>query len=251
MVIVDYISDLHVDTYRDFKSWDKLNPQGEVLIIAGDLASENYTIKYFLQKLASQYSKVFYVLGNHELYCLDNKYNNYQAKIKSLKSLLKEVDKVELLDGNVVTYKGIRFGGAMGWYDGSFRNVPRNDVARIWATWSDAIYIKGLEAFDSLFEIEYNKLNAIKENVDVMITHFNPSNNDLHQNQYYLNDPCTSFFNFDGSKLLEKTSAKHWIYGHTHDIKNYKVNNCEVINNPYGYFNESKGRGLLSFNVKN
>ena len=150
----------------------------------------------------------------------------------------------------MVTYKGVKFGGAMGWYDGSYKNIPREEVAKIWRGWSDCLYIKGLETYDTLFKPEYSKLESINNKVDIMVSHFNPSSDILHHDQHYINDPCSSFFGFNGKKLLENTSAKYWVYGHTHNSKHYKVNNCQVINNPYGYFDESKGRKLSSFIVK-
>ena len=125
-MVIDYISDLHED-YQELilnkenikKFLKNLAPRGEILLIAGDISEDNDRLVLFLSLLlnASNYRKIFFVLGNHELYGL--KYNSYKDKIKELKNMLKEHSNIILLDGDIVEYSGIKIGGCMMWYDGS------------------------------------------------------------------------------------------------------------------------------------
>ena len=47
------------------------------------------------------------------------------------------------------------------------------------------------------------------------------------------------FFCFDGEEYLKNGSMKYWIFGHNHDVIEYKEHNVTCICNPLGYYNES------------
>ncbi len=98
----------------------------------------------------------------------------------------------------------------------------------------DAKYTR-LRRFDELFEEEYAKLEAVHQQCDVMVSHYNPSIEMKFQHTQYAKDITTSFFCFDGEKLAIHTRAKVWIYGHTHDSKMYIWHNRKFITNTLGY----------------
>jgi hypothetical protein len=80
-----------------------------------------------------------------------------------------------------------------------------------------------------------------------MITHINPSNLREHQNPEYANEYSTGFFCFDGLKFLKNTTAKYWIFGHTHSKLDYEYNNTKVLSNPLGYPSENFNFKIHSF----
>ena len=72
-----------------------------------------------------------------------------------------------------------------------------------------------------------------------MITHINPSVKDENMNSKYKNNLSNTFFCFDGEEYLKNGNMKYWIFGHNHDVIEYKEHNVTCICNPVGYHNES------------
>ena len=52
-------------------------------------------------------------------------------------------------------------------------------------------------------------------------------------------NPSSTFFCFDGEEYLKNGNMKYWIFGHNHDVIEYKEHNVACICNPLGYYNES------------
>ena len=81
------------------------------------------------------------------------------------------------------------------------------------------------------------KLENLSSKVDVMITHYVPTF--VNMRPSYYSDPFSTFFHFDGKRLLEEMQGKVWIHGHTHDTKDHEVHGCHILCNPFGYPNEN------------
>ena len=58
-------------------------------------------------------------------------------------------------------------------------------------------------------------------------------------NSKYKNNLSNTFFCFDGEEYLKNGNMKYWIFGHNHDVIEYKEHNVTCICNPVGYHNES------------
>ena len=255
-VVVSVLSDLHLDFhFRSFqqtkeevkKFFDpiftpvvdgvKIAP-ADVLVIAGDIGhynSENKKIIGFLREL--YFKNIICVLGNHDYYlinrmaCDDYEMNSYN-RAQEMRTMLHSIDGVYCLDGNVIEIDGIKYGGCDSWYDGQYvlHNLnphfvtTMDDVRTLWKyTMNDSVYMPNLKLFDELWEIEKPKIEATYRECDVMITHVSPSINPEHiPDRHYRMDDTTSFFTFDGEKYVKNTSAKIWIYGHTHTPNTYE-----------------------------
>jgi len=252
-MIIDYISDLHEDHYiQNKKITDEtitafikdMNPKGEILIVAGDTSETNRRLVKTLDSIQRlfNYEKIFFVLGNHELYGYD--YKNWQEKVKGLKHLLRKYPNLIFLDGQIEEYKGIKIGGTMMWYDGSYAkklgnsSYPLNDLWK--RVMPDSQSIKGLNYFNDIFHNERKKLNKFYKNVDIIVSHISPLNEKKYIHPMFKEDYSSSFFCFDGWKYLEETSAKHWFYGHVHNPNEVKLENIELHCNPYGYRREAQ-----------
>ena len=270
-MFVDILSDTHFDSWfgypykgeSDPKSfppkekvvafWQRLRPKGEYLIIAGDIGhslTQNLHILKILKEVF--YQEIILTLGNHDYYVadiIDQHYHDGREKAKDSIKRYREAGMI-VLDGTVVELEGVRFGGAMGWYHSAYAKAHPaivrlseanhyNDIeAYLQAKWptliQDAAYSR-LTRFDELFEEEYAKLEAVHQHCDVMVSHYNPSIQMKFQRTQFAKDIATSYFCFDGERLAIQTTAKVWIYGHTHDHKTYIWHNRKFITNTLGY----------------
>lgn len=257
---IDYISDLHLNYNLHTKShkelFDKLidvKNISDILIIAGDIGDDNIQNFDVLKFLGSFYKNIIITFGNHDYYS-----KNSICRINDFKSMINQEKNIHLLDGNIVKINDIRFGGAMGWYDGTyimkyFNKYYTQNKFIINKKWKELMSfdrknISHITDFYTLFEQELPKIELIYRESDVMITHINPSNLKEHQNPEYINEYSTGFFCFDGLKYLNNTTAKFWIFGHTHTKVDYEYNNIKVLSNPLGYPSENFNSKIHSFN---
>lgn len=273
-MIISILSDLHLDFhFKSFKQskeevktlFDSIfTPEVEgvkvepadVLVIAGDLGHYNLESAKIIGYLRELYFKhVVCVLGNHDYYlinriAMDDYGMNSYKRAEEMREMLNAIDGVYCLDGTVVEIEGVRFGGCDSWYDGQYLLHNLNphfvttldDVRAIWKyTINDANYMPNLRLFDDMWEIEKPKIEATYQECDVMITHVSPSIKPEHiPEPHYRKDDGTAFFAFHGEKYVEKTTAKVWIYGHTHTANNYDWHGVQMICNPLGYPGENR-----------
>lgn len=212
----DLISDLHLDFYvREYWDWDKeVTPSAAaiiqafaesiipdspspVLVIAGDLGHKNSHSQLLLTCLAEKYDHVLFTYGNHDLYLFPHEkehawYQRSSERWQELKEVAAEIPGVTVLDGNTVTIHGVTFGGTGLWYDymyGLKLGYSWKKLDQYWfSNFNDSNYITDCPAVDK----EKNKLNAIFDSCDVIVTHVSPD--DSRVNPRYRLDPITSFY---------------------------------------------------------
>ena len=265
---VTILSDLHLDfyikpasKYKEAKIravFDKRfnEDRGEVLIIAGDIShynSQTLTIPKMLAEIYG-FKKVFCVLGNHDYYLLTSNYwHRYKGKsinrIQEIWDYKDPDDIVHFLNGDVVEYKGYKFGGANSFYDatylqqlqrGMYHRMP-NPIDLWKATMNDNANIKGYVSFYDIWAEEKPKIEKLMdEDLDVMITHVAPLSEHLSFEPHYKYLESSAFYAFDGEDYLDKTTAKLWVYGHSHGFNEFDVYDVKVINNSMGYPGEGQ-----------
>lgn len=262
-MLVDIISDLHLDSWFGYKTipnkemvisfWRSLKPKGDYLIVAGDIGHnvlQNVSILKILKEV--YYKEIIIVLGNHDHYLIGfNVLQTAQVKAKKSKKLYRQ-NGIIVLDGTVVELEGIKFGGAMGWYNSAYAHKNKHSLrmlqsysgdieAFLQELWGNCLNDKtymNIAYFDELYQEEYAKLEAVHQACDVMVSHYNPSTKMEFQTKGFERDETTSFFCFDGEALAIKTTAKVWIYGHTHERKMYIWHNKKFVTSALGYQNE-------------
>jgi predicted phosphodiesterase len=92
------ISDLHTD-YKENLSWverhveEDAKHSKDILIVAGDVSDDLNVLRRTLQPLASAYHKVFYTVGNHELWVrrADRAKFNSISKLQAIRDLCKQL----------------------------------------------------------------------------------------------------------------------------------------------------------------
>lgn len=262
-MLIDIISDLHEDSHSkagyDVRKLFK-KTSSEVLIIAGDTSHNPENIISLLSDIKKFYKKIFFVIGNHELYSETSSVE----KLIYMKLNFNKIDPdIHFLDGDIVEYNGVKFAGSSLWYDGSFIKKYKKDLKKdldfckyklgttsLNAIYSycmnDSRYIKDLGSLDSIFTSEKIKLESFYQNADVIITHINPICDKEHFDPKYRDDISNAFFCFNGEKYVKDTTAKIWVYGHTHSPFNRVLHGTELVCNPLGYHNENIIKKLVT-----
>lgn len=262
------LSDLHAEGGIDKKLFKS---QGEdVLVIAGDLNVGADKVWLTLKQFYENQPNIVYVTGNHEYY-----HNNYQevnyklanwssgTGIKFLNPGVVYYDPRcrKLVDYEPTSYsipdslnatdaqlrfepvKGtVKFIGAPLWTN--FRNDETskflaqrsiNDFRLI--TFEDRYFTPNdaSRLFNNQFgyiKHEYEGCNLKK----VIITHFLPATECI--DPKYIGVPTSilnDYFANDLSNYIATLENTTWLFGHTHDNVNTKINTTALIANPYGY----------------
>lgn len=270
-MVIDYISDLHEDynvggtpskkRYKDFlKTIYKDNHiHGDILILAGDISEDVNGLLILLSTFKEYYKYVLYVPGNHELH-LQNKI--FQTSFEKYEHIVSEVNKLNdkgiyCLDGSIVEIDGIKFGGTMMWYDGSYLRTK-------WINLEKHEYNKKLRAYygsfmrdakkvshyiEDIFPWQKEKLLSIYKEVDVFISHINPLNKEEYLSSFFKNSDSNAFFSFDGENILKESSIKYWFFGHTHEEFEGEFEGIKLYCNPFGYEWENIGKYVKQISI--
>ena len=273
---IAYTSDLHLDFYnsnisspdKTEKVIDKYILKGEtpdILIIAGDISHYNIQTLKLCKYLNSKGIKIILTVGNHEFYNVSKKQNyryiNLYDKVNELKELLEPLEDTYFLDGNTVILNGIKFGGAMGWYDGSYyyklsQGMYQETMMSHWCNYTnDARLIPRLNDPMTLFNIEIKKIKSVlNEHPDIMISHVCPISEGITFNEKYKTDRGSGYYCFDGLHLIDPINnskpPKFWIHGHIHDKKEFKIYKTTHLRNPLGYPKEKHDFKLQYIDTK-
>lgn len=260
---IDIISDTHWDffipmtdpEYAQIKKFNRLfdiivpEDHSETLLIAGDLGHSNEMNGLAFELLKERgYKNILFVEGNHDYYlCSSSQARKYgYDSFKRLDAMIKIASKVEgvhYLNGNVINIEGLNVGGCGMWYNFQYGVVEHGlTVQHLIELWhqrmndSRLIYVNSrVGSLDNLalFNEKYALLKSIYNQCDVVMSHIGP---DWSQVPEKYKDPTTSFYYFDGSRLLESEhKPKLYLYGHTHDCSQYRRHGVNLICNPLGY----------------
>ncbi|MGE5509903.1 MAG: metallophosphoesterase [Bacteroidota bacterium] len=247
---IHYMSDLHLE----FGAFDKPLPRGDVLLLVGDItllaaldpSSENYErlartrqrTQDFLEACRRNFRRIIYVIGNHEAYgyCLT----------WSPSLIRRAMADVELLDDCVIELdrKTLLVGGTL-WTDmGGGRAHERirralNDFRLI------RIEKDGqLEDFDTHDAVRCHKrtLELIGQTAEthpsrtiVVATHHAPSVKGLSPEHVHSSPLNDAYYSDLEGFIAAYPNIRHWVHGHTHLQKAYRVAQCRVLSNARGY----------------
>ncbi|MBV5268846.1 MAG: metallophosphoesterase [Afipia sp.] len=229
------MSDLHVELTR---GWDlpagAARPHFDVLVVAGDLMPRmERGVKWLLERVTDH--PVIYVAGNHEAYGTDLDRTIEKARIAAAGT------NVYILENDSVIISGTVFLGAIGWTDFNlFGNPERamriageamNDYRRIRVE----NYTRRLRPMHTLGRhlqtraFLQRELAKPKTLPRVAITHMGfhaeairrGFEHDLSSAAYTSADPIAG--------------ADLWIYGHTHESRDFRAGATRVVSNAKGY----------------
>ena len=237
---VKVLSDLHLE-------FGDLDPgKGDVLVLAGDICTassylwrgeEVYAERFdrFFKKCVENYTKVFYVMGNHEFY------NGYwDSTVSTLRDYLPEG--ITLLDNQSEFYNGWHFVGATLWTD--FLNGNKESMETCSQMMNEFAYVWHENGRDNITPEDV--LRANKNSVEwlkqclptlrgpvMVISHHPPTFKSIEPD--YVHSDTIGAYASDQERLLEQDNIKVWCHGHIHGSQSYHLNGTHIVCNPRGY----------------
>ena len=240
MITIHEVSDLHLHPMRELVPF----PGGDVLLLAGDIVeyhelSDSLTrskFDVFCAEASQKYSKVFAILGNHEMYG-----THRDNAVQAFKTIYKDFS-IQLLNDEAVDLGDVLLYGTPLWTD-----MNKND-------WFCLQSAKNMMDFDYIHYDEgllfpyittlWHK-NHIQQMTDflvanpikptVIMSHHAPSWASIHSD--FEKSSFNGAYASDLSNLiLDNSQITHWFHGHTHHPWDYMIGKTRVICNPTGKY---------------
>lgn len=233
---IQYASDLHLEfpENRKFISDNPLKPEGDILILAGDImmfkSIDDH--KDFFDYCSDNFAFTYWIAGNHEYYHSD--INDRTGEVND--AIRKNVFLVNNTWANHDSVKLI--------FSTLWTRIHPDKAWFIQNGLSDFQVIRsGERRFSTM---EYNKLfdqnlNFIKAAVDsntrekcIVITHHVPTFRNYPEE--YKDSPINQAFAVDLDEFIESSTIDYWIYGHHHrNIADFFIGNTQLLTNQLGY----------------
>ncbi len=233
---IQYCSDLHLEfrENKNFLQQHKLEPVGEILLLAGDiiLLKDVNGHNDFLNYVADNFQTTYWLPGNHEYYYYD--LNDVQFPLRE-----KVRDNVFLVNNKILAYKNTELVFTTLWSKISPQNqwdIQQNisDFSAIKNNGKkftaydfnqlhnhDLIFLKGALAEQS-------------NNQRIVVTHHIPTL--MHYPLQYKNSIINEAFATELHDLIFESNANYWIYGHHHvNTVPFKIGNTVMLTNQLGY----------------
>lgn len=211
------ISDIHAENNIPLEKVLCPDPNG-VLILAGDLARMQSTVLFVdtLRIICNKFSKVIYILGNHEYYCIKGK-ESMQDIFLAIKTLSESIKNLIVLDNETYTIGDtIIFGSTFWSYSASesWRKIPmyvgdKGEERLITNHEYNELHFKSLMALEKAIQ------KAEEENKKmVVVTHYPPTNKGTIDPKYQ-NSSNKSMYYSHNDHILENKVIIRWVYGHS------------------------------------
>lgn len=233
------LSDLHTEFRLPYKTADFAEYRGEdVLVLAGDIASGSTNtmdvIKFFLDQ---GFPNVVYVPGNHEYY--GTSVEEFNAKMFEKCAA---VPGAYFLNQMNITIDGVLFIGATLWTNFMDNPISQSVCGR---AINDFRRIKGFKTTDAA-KLFYEHLDYINLHYEmrstrpvVVVTHFLPARECIAP-QWRGGDLLNDYFANDLGHLIADMQNTTWLFGHTHDARDFELGNTRLVCNPHGYYNSGE-----------
>lgn len=251
---VDAKGDKIVEKLAQYVS--QIGTKDDVLLIAGDIGSDDVSIANCLQLFRSFPGKKLAIAGNHDIWVARRRDTSLE-RYKRLSDIF-SANGFHALEDEPVVLNGIGFAGAMGWYDRSFQDKIRvpNWYYELKSfpgkgTWNDANNVKwpfiDEQAVDWQVARLEQQLEALKTaGVSRMIVgiHHVPTKKLLFHPRWLLSKTMRFFNTFLGSErfaeLLEANNhvVEHVVCGHIHRAADTKRNGVHYHSIGGGYKNK-------------
>lgn len=229
------LSDLHMELTR---GWDLPaiadRPPFDVMIVAGDLTTRmERGVRWLLERVMDQH--VIYVCGNHEAYGTDLDRTVEKARAAAAGS------NIHVLQNDSLIINGTLFFGATGWTDFNLFGDPYLAMRVAGETMNDyrKIRVKNyayrLRPKDTLARhmetsaFLKRELKRPRTTSRVVVTHmgFHAEAVPVGHEQDVISAAYTSRASIEGADL--------WIYGHTHETRDFLAGTTRVVSNGKGY----------------
>lgn len=239
---IQYCSDLHLEfpENKEFLEKKPLEPEGEILLLAGDIVPFKVLEKHldFFRFCADNFEATYWIPGNHEYYFsdLNQRSNKFQEKI---------FDNVQLLNNTIIKHNDIDLIFSTLW--------SHIDVRNQWIIENRLNDFRLIRNNTSIFNsYDYNKLhneglNFIKSalnevnNKSIIVSHHAPTL--YNYPEKYKGDVLNEAFAVELYDLIKSNGPDVWIYGHTHfNTKDFIIGSTSLKTNQMGYVNYNEHR---------
>lgn len=233
---IQYASDLHLEfpQNREFIKVNKLQPRGDILILAGDIVPFVIMDRHadFFNYLSDHFEYTYWLPGNHEYYHFDlaTKTGMIHEKVKRNISLVNNVS---------VIHNGIHIILSTLWSQISVSNqwqIERslNDFHQIkhkGSRFSSEQYnILHQESLDFIKQ----SVNHCKDEPTIVFSHHCPTF--LNYPPQYKGDALNEAFASENDSFIESSQITYWGYGHHHcNVPDFSIGNTQLVTNQLGY----------------
>lgn len=233
---IQYCSDLHLEMPANaayMKKWP-LEPEGEVLILAGDILpfSLHKTEAEFIDYIADHFGMVYWVPGNHEYFGID-------AATVANPLLEKLRSNVWLGNNQVLVHKDVSLICTTLW--SKINVINALDIQRSVTDFRN-IEWEGKRFTTREFNQLHNQsmtflkgaLTEVSTEKKIVVTHHVPTLQNYPNR--YKNSPINGAFVTELFELVHDSGAHFWIYGHHHyNIPAFTIGSTTLLTNQLGY----------------
>lgn len=260
------LSDLHTD-YSENMTWVKhisrVTHKKDVLLVAGDVAE---TFKNFLQTMSllkDRFEHVFYVPGNHDLWCRWEK-EDYHDSLEKLNNLLDACKRLGV-ETSPMAIDALGIIPLFSWYHESFDREEEITGVRIpplemackdfhACKWPDQLSMEGISLAQYFDTMNNNNQNAISEiqrtcNQVISFSHFLPRQELCPEKRmlFYPNLPKIIGSDFLETRVrsihsVEGSNSACHVFGHTHFCWDAVLDGIRYVQAPLAYPRERKRR---------
>lgn len=234
---IRYLSDLHME-FTDYLPSTVPSVGEDLVILAGDIGVGIQGVRWARSAFGN--TPVLYVMGNHEYY------RNHFVELVSKAKTEAIGSNVHILEDESIVINGIRFLGCAFWTDFKlFGSEMQSRCMQVATEMNDYLQIltgplgmpRRISPADTMHRHNLSRAWLDREISSsnepcVVITHHGPSYKVCVAE--YQNDFLTSAFLNKADDLL-RAPVKAWIFGHTHQVFNLKINGVAVMSNQRGY----------------
>jgi len=248
-IAIQVFSDIHIELWNKIP---EIPVKAKYLFLAGDICIINHPLFYpFLDYCSQNWTKTFYVPGNHEYYTKKKNYNELLFEYKY--KIGERYRNVYCLDNNYVSLdeENINVYGATFWTQPPFATTYDakmfiNDYN--WITYFkqglDEVVSLDIHYVRQLSDESFSSLQKYLNETDkktIIMTHFPPNRTGTSHPMYLAEKKISnSYFAWSDNTLtnFNLDNVLTWISGHTHWSYDFVKNGVRLIGNQIGYKSE-------------
>lgn len=236
---IRFFSDLHYGINLKEPFEIPKSDSSSVLVLAGDVCDELSSGIEEIKAACDNNRFVIFVPGNHE-------YHSVEMKSDALDVFVKNIDKSNfiLLNNSSIYIDNTKILGATLWSNikvNESLEKARSLKSRM-RDFKKIIYDNKqltIEKWQELHEKSVNFLERETDEGSVIVTHFLPSYEAVHED--YKGSEKNIFFASNMEDLMLRKKPKLWLFGHTHYTVDRYIHETRILSNPYGYRNQGEG----------